>query len=60
MKLEKLKKLWSDLGDILVNEEGEIETPFLNFPIGTDKFEVWQWFEDQNESFIVAEMLYKA
>jgi hypothetical protein len=38
--------LWDKLGNIPVNEDDEIDEPFLDFPKGTDKFEIWHWFED--------------
>ncbi|WP_132347988.1 hypothetical protein [Photorhabdus luminescens] len=66
--LLQLKKLWKRLGAIPVDEITQddgtfidyiaISEPFLNFPIGTDTHEIWQWFESQNVGFSVAEMLY--
>jgi len=38
--------LWSELGDIPVNEDDEIEQPFLDFEAGTDKTYIWHWFEE--------------
>jgi hypothetical protein len=37
--------LWDKLGNIPVNEDDEIEEPFEHFAVGTDKFEIWHWFE---------------
>lgn len=45
--LSKPHELWSLLGDIPTNEDDEIEEPFLDFPIGTDREEIWHWFEDK-------------
>ena len=39
------RKLWEILGDIPVNDN-EIEEPFLHFEVGTDRFEIWYWFEE--------------
>jgi hypothetical protein len=47
MTKEELKKLWSDLGDIPVNEDDETEEKFLHFDIGTDKLDIWHWFDDE-------------
>jgi hypothetical protein len=41
------KKLWQKLGEIAVNEEDEIEDSFLHFEKGTDKQEIWHWFEEK-------------
>ena len=43
--------LWKEFGDIPVTEEDELEENFYThtgfmFEKGTDKFEVWQWFEE--------------
>jgi hypothetical protein len=40
-------ELWSKLGDIPVDDNEELEEVFEHFPIGTGKFEIWQWFEDE-------------
>ena len=56
MKLSKLKDLWKELGDIPINDDEEIEEPFLHFEKGTDRYEIWHWFEEQNDSFIIGEI----
>lgn len=55
--LEEVKALWRDLGNVPTNDQSEIETPFLHFPAGSDIFEVWAWFESQNEEFAVYDMM---
>ena len=42
----KFRDLWLKLKDIPVNNNGEIETPFLHFNIGTDREDIWHWLED--------------
>jgi hypothetical protein len=49
--IEVAKKLWKELGDIPVNEDNDLDADFVThngtiFEVGTDKFEVWNWFED--------------
>lgn len=39
------KILWDKLGNIPVNENDEIDEPFEHFEIGTDKMDIWHWFE---------------
>jgi hypothetical protein len=39
------KIFWDKLGNIPINEDEEIEEPFEHFEIGTNKFEIWKWFE---------------
>ena len=42
---EKLVHLWGLFDDIPINEEEEIEEDFLVWPTGTDRFEIWKWFD---------------
>lgn len=47
----EIKALWYKLGDIPVNEADEIEADFvvsdtLTFEVGTNKLEIWEWFDD--------------
>ena len=37
--------LWDKLGDIPCDEDENIEESFEHFNIGTEKFEIWHWFE---------------
>lgn len=57
MDLNKLLALWTELGDIPVNAAGEIETPFQQFEAGTPREDIWHWFEDQNQRFLVGEIM---
>ena len=45
---EQLQELWNKLGNIPINENDEIEEQFLHFAIGTDKLDIWHWFDDQD------------
>jgi len=38
--------MWQSLGDIPVDDDGMIEVPYLHFEIGTDREEIWHWFEE--------------
>ena len=40
------KELWDKLGDISIDSEENIEQPFLDFEVGTDRESIWSWFED--------------
>jgi hypothetical protein len=63
LDLDTLYVLWKQLGDIPVFpedtddfERDSIEEPFLHFPIGTPKEDIWHWFEDKNPLFIIGEL----
>lgn len=54
----ELQRLWDALADVPVNLDTEqTESSFLHFPAGTDREEIWQWF-DQRYSKGVAYLLY--
>lgn len=38
--------LWDKLGDIPVDEDGDIEESFEQFEIGTNNEDIWHWFEE--------------
>ena len=53
-----LEKLWAELEDIPMNLETEcLEAPFLDFPAGTFREDIWRWF-DARHSKGVAHLLH--
>lgn len=40
------EQVWTALGDVPVNEDMELDEPFLNYPVGTDCMEIWHDLED--------------
>lgn len=43
---KEIEILWELFGDISTNDMDEIEEEFLGFPAGTDRFEIWHWFDE--------------
>lgn len=56
--LQEAKSLWAEFGDIPVNEDGDIEEAFLDFPVGTDQLEIWHWFEDEFNLSVAEDLMY--
>lgn len=55
---KKLEELWLVFGDLPMDPETEkIEEPFMDFPAGTDREEIWHWF-DERHSKGIAYLLY--
>ena len=49
-----LEEKWLELEDVPVNPETEkLEAPFMHFPVGTDKEEIWRWFDERHSKGIV-------
>lgn len=57
MTIKKLTDLWEKFGNIAINNNDEIESQFLHFEKGTDRFEIWHWFEEQNPRFSVGKIV---
>jgi len=57
--LQAAKKLWEELGDVPVDEDDDLEEDWKHFPAGTNKFEVWQWFEDKFNVSVAKDLMYK-
>lgn len=34
-------------GDIAINNDDEIESDFMQFEEGTDRFYIWDWFDER-------------
>ena len=44
----ELEELWEEFADVPMNPETEeMEEPFLHFPAGTNREEVWEWFDER-------------
>lgn len=55
----QLEELWAQFGDVPMDPDTEqIEGDFLHFPHGTDREEIWHWF-DERHSKGVAYLLYR-
>jgi len=49
---------WEALGNLPVDDDGKIEQSFLHFPAGTDREDIWHWFEDRHPEFCVHKAMY--
>ena len=50
---EQLKDLWEEFGDVLLDysdekTDGVLEKDWFIFEAGTDKLEIWDWFDEQH------------
>ena len=53
-----LEELWKRFGDVPMDPSTEtMEAPFLDFPAGTSRVDIWRWF-DERHSKGVAYLLY--
>lgn len=55
---EVLENMWNEFADVPMNPDTEcMEEPFLDFPVGTHRKDIWHWF-DERHSKGVAYLLY--
>lgn len=43
----QLEKLWKLFGDVAIDDADAILEEFLGFPEGTNRFEIWHWFDER-------------
>lgn len=53
---DELEVLWKLFDDIPINDRDEIKEQYLDFPTGTNRFDIWHWF-DKTHSKGVAYLL---
>ena len=55
--VEETQKLWDKLGDVPINENEEIEENFLHFLAGTDREDIWHWFEEKFDLNVAVDLM---
>lgn len=46
---KRLEELWSQLEDVPMDPDTErLEAPFLHFPAGTSREDIWRWFDERH------------
>lgn len=50
----ELERLWAEFADVpMAPETEEMEEPFLHFPAGTNREEIWHWFDERHSKGVV-------
>ena len=44
---EALEMFWDEFGDIPINDDDEILESYLWWPVGTNRFDIWHWFDEK-------------
>ena len=52
-----IKKLWRDFGNIPITDDGKITQNWNRFPEGTDREEIWHWFEEEFGVSVVEDLM---
>ena len=43
----ELQELWQLFGDIPIDDSDDILEDFLGFGVGTNRFDIWHWFDER-------------
>ena len=44
----ELRMMWEQFSDIPIGfTDDNIQEEFLGFPVGTDRFDIWHWFDER-------------
>ena len=57
MTAEKLKEWWDEFSEMPVDNDDRIERAFHIFEKGTDRMEIWRWFDEQCPNGLVKDLL---
>jgi len=49
--------LWDELGNVIVDEDDNIEQGWKHFPVGTNKLEIWHWIEETYNVSIAEDLM---
>ncbi|MFD3435261.1 hypothetical protein [Alteromonas macleodii] len=49
--------LWGVFSDVTTNDDDYIEQPFLHFDVGTERFEIWLWFENYFDLSVMTDLM---
>lgn len=55
--LQTLKKMWDKFSDIPVNNDDEIEEDFELWEAGTNKYDIWHWFDEHCPNGLVKDII---
>jgi hypothetical protein len=47
MDFNEIRKMWLEFGDIPIDENECIDAAFYQWPKGTDRYDIWRWFDKQ-------------
>lgn len=57
LDIETLKELWKEFSEVPIDGNDRIERDFRDFPKGTDRFEIWRWFDDSCPNGVVEDLV---
>lgn len=51
----ELENIWEEFGDTPINNDDEIEQDFYFWKKGTNRFEIWLWFDKKLPNGVVVD-----
>jgi len=50
-------EVWAELGNVIVDEDDNIEQGWKHFPPGANKLEIWHWIEETYDVSIAEDLM---
>lgn len=48
MQIQYINALWQQFAHVPVDEHDKTEVDFYHWPAGTEKFAIWDWFDEKH------------
>jgi hypothetical protein len=58
-RLKRLRRMWEEFSEVPVDNDDRIEHSFYGFGKGTDRMEIWHWFDENSPHGLVKDLLLK-
>lgn len=55
--IQTLRRMWELLGDVSINDKEEIDYNFLLWNAGTERSEIWHWFDEKCPNGLVEDII---
>lgn len=55
--LKTIEELWDNFSEIDIDNDDNITEPFLDFEVGTSRFDIWHWFDERCPNGVVKDLI---
>lgn len=55
--IDELKRLWMEFSEVPIDNDDAILRDFHDFPKGTDRMEIWEWFDGMCPHGVVSDLV---
>ena len=59
MTFERIEQLWNEFADVPIDNDEGIDKDFHHWGKGTDRYEIWHWFDERCPNGLAKDLMYK-